>query len=169
MFFRSCRCPVVRSRRDLMPCLCTITTRYKSSTWNGRNLSWSGMWKSVPSCVKPDHFWCSFCWNFTKWCGAPSFWKNVLDRFFAPTLKLPIQTLLSVVPTHSSFLVCHTTQFQQNEHSPEVQALILSRCHQCSCFYYHIILGSHGSLFMWAEPIVIKMSGQPSFDWQTVS
>ena len=36
--------------------------------------------------------------------------------FHAFTLKLPIQTLLSVVPTRSVFW--YTTQFQQNEHTP---------------------------------------------------
>ena len=35
--------------------------------------------------------------------------------FYAFTLKLPIQTLLSVVPTHSLFW--RTKQFQQNEHT----------------------------------------------------
>ena len=35
--------------------------------------------------------------------------------FLAFTLKLPVQTLLSVAPTHSVFW--RTTQFQQNEHT----------------------------------------------------
>ena len=37
--------------------------------------------------------------------------------FLVFTLKLPIQTLLSVAPTRSVFW--RATQFQQNEHTPE--------------------------------------------------
>ena len=42
--------------------------------------------------------------------------------FHAFTLKLPIQTLPSVVPTRSVFW--HATQFQQNEHTPANQISI---------------------------------------------
>ena len=45
-----------------------------------------------------------------KLCGKPGFWENVLV-FLAFTLKLSIQTLLSVAPTRSVFW--HATQFQQ--------------------------------------------------------
>ena len=46
---------------------------------------------------------CSLCQNFAQLCGAPGFWRNV----FTFTLKLLIQTLPSVVPSHSVFLVRH--------------------------------------------------------------
>ena len=47
-------------------------------------------------------------------CGEPDFLENVLDAF---TLKLPIQTSFSVVPTHSVFWC--TIQFKQNKDTPE--------------------------------------------------
>ena len=69
---------------------------------------------------------CSFCRNFVKLCGAPGFWENVLDSFLAFALKFPIQTLLSAVPTHSVFW--YATQFQQNEHTPEISSKICIEC-----------------------------------------
>ena len=57
---------------------------------------------------------CSFCWKFAKLCLVRKvFWRMHSIVFF--TLKLPIQTLLSMAPTRSVFW--HATQFQQNEHT----------------------------------------------------
>ena len=55
--------------------------------------------------------------KFCKIVSRAKFLENVLDSFSCFTLKLPIQSLLSVVPTRSVFWLA--TQYQQNEHTPE--------------------------------------------------
>ena len=54
--------------------------------------------------------------NLAKCAVRQVFWRTCLMVFLAFTLKLPIQALVSLVPTHSVFWC--TIQFQQNEHTP---------------------------------------------------
>ena len=58
--------------------------------------------------------WCTQRYTY-RWVHQ-LFGRMCSILFLAFTLKLPIQTLLSVVPTHSVFW--HATQFQKNEHTP---------------------------------------------------
>ena len=72
------------------------------------------------------HPWvCSFCQNFVKLCEAPDFQENLLGSFlgfFAFTLELLILTSISVAPARSVFWC--TTQFQQNDHTSLLLAII---------------------------------------------
>ena len=114
---------------------------------------------------------CWFCWVFfTKLCNAQGFWKNVLDRFLDFRLRVPIQTLLFVVPTHS-FLACYT-QFKQSEHTPEMEvdiydlntinfttSRVSNRTHRLSLCIVTVCNSSCEKVMFSQAPIILSTGG----------
>ena len=103
------------------------------------------------------------CRNFAKLCGAPGFRGMCLITFLAFTLKFPIQTVLSVVPTRSK--LCDAPGFWEN---------VLD---SFSCFYIEIayskftFCGTYTLSFLVRHTILSKTGTPPvvlkdwSYNW----
>ena len=70
-------------------------------------------------CRRPSFYPQSWRWVIPAICGAIKRKINNRWTFLRNTLRLPIQTLISMAPTRLVFW--RTTQFQENEHNPELK------------------------------------------------
>ena len=75
-------------------------------------------------------------WIFEKFYWEPGFVEFVLDRVSCFTLKLPIQTPLSVASTCSVFWCI--TQFEQNDHIPSNIVLLSNDIFQQQIYIAYI-------------------------------
>ena len=90
--------------------------RQPLSSVHGRD---TGLRPLLPWCRCPSFYPQSWRWVIPAIWGAIKRKKNNRWTFLRNTLRLPIQTLISMAPTRLVFW--RTTQFQENEHNPELK------------------------------------------------